>query len=243
MLAQAMADPAMPFLRAGGDGVVRRLRLRSGAPDAEGSVLVAIEDAQPQYQAELQLQRRLQFERLLSDAAKTRVRATAERLDAGLCDALGRIGLFFGVDRAHVFLFDEAAGTQSNTHEWVASGISREAQHLQDVPLDTYPWLLAQLRADRVFRIASLDRLPAEAVNERAEFEREGIQSILVVPMWHAGVLRGFVGFDSVRRAMRWDEHYVVGLRLLSQMLAATLQAHRSDLPWLPAATERRHPG
>lgn len=243
LLAQTLADPSMLFLRAGADGVLRRLRLRTAATFPQGCRLVAIEDAHPQYQVELQLQRRMHFERLLSNAATTLIRATPAKLDDALCEALGAIGMFFGVDRAYVFLIDEAAGTQSNSHEWVANGISREAANLQGVPLDTFPWLLEQLRADRVLRIASLDRLPPEARNERMEFEREGIQSILVVPMWHAGVLHGFVGFDAVRKPLRWDEHYVIGLRLLSQMLAATLAAHRGAGAVLTSPVERRHPG
>lgn len=69
--------------------------------------------------------------------------------------------------------------------------------------------------------------LPPAAVSERREFEREGIQSILVVPMWHGQRLRGFVGFDAVRRAVTWDSDCLAALRLLAQMLAGVLEAAR----------------
>jgi diguanylate cyclase (GGDEF)-like protein len=67
--------------------------------------------------------------------------------------------------------------------------------------------------------------LPAAAVNERVEFEREGIQSILIVPLWLGPELHGFVGFDAVRTQVEWGEHYVIGLRLMAQMLASALEA------------------
>lgn len=174
---------------------------------------------------ESQLQRRLAFERLLTGASARLIRSTGPALDEAIVSVLGEVGGFFSVDRAYVFLLDEAAGTQSNTHEWVAAGISREAHNLQDVPLTTFPWLMAQLRADQVFHVDRVADMPREAVNERTEFEREGIQSILIAPLWLGSSLLGFVGFDAVRRQVEWDSHFVVGLRLMAQMFASAIEA------------------
>ena len=163
--------------------------------------------------------------RVLSGESARLFRYRGGALDDAIVDVLGSVGAFFEVDRAYVFLVDDAAGTQSNTHEWVAPGISREAHNLQDVPLDTFPWLMQGLRADKAFEVPRVADLPPEAVNERAEFEREGIRSILVVPLWQGAALHGFVGFDAVRRHVDWGEHFVVGLRLMAQMVASALEA------------------
>ena len=195
-----------------------------------GQLIVLAYDDRPHQEIERQLQRRLLFERLLTEASAALIRSTNEQLDATIVDMLGSIGAFFGVDRAYVFLINDVAGTQSNTHEWVSPGISCEAHNLQDVPLTTFPWLLGQLRADHVFRVERVAELPAEAVNERTEFEREGIQSILIVPLWLGPHLHGFVGFDAVRTQVEWGEHYVIGLRLMSQMLASALDARTLSL-------------
>ena len=190
-----------------------------------GRVVVLAEDYNLHQDVEQQLQRRLLFERVLTEASAALIRSSNEQIDAAIVDVLGSIGAFFGVDRAYVFLIDEVASTQSNTHEWVSPGISREAHNLQGIPLTTFPWLLEQLRADHVFRVERIADMPAEAVNERAEFEREGIQSILIVPLWLGSSLHGFAGFDAVRTQVEWGEHYVIGLRLMAQMLANTLEA------------------
>jgi diguanylate cyclase (GGDEF)-like protein len=206
---------------AGGAESLLALHLSPAAqPDR---VVVLAEPAQRD--VERQFERRLQFERLLAECSAALIRSGGEQLDGAVVASLGAIGAFFRVDRAYVFLFDEAAGTQSNIHEWVAEGITREAHNLQDIPLDTFPWLLQQLRADRVFRVERMADLPAEAVNERTEFEREGIQSLLVVPLWIGTRLHGFVGFDAVRSQVEWGEHYVIGLRLLAQMLSSAFEA------------------
>lgn len=190
-----------------------------------GRVVVLAEDYNLHQDVEQQLQHRLLFERVLTEASAALIRSSNDQIDTAIVDTLGSIGAFFGVDRAYVFLIDELAGTQSNTHEWVGPGISREAHNLQGLPLTTFPWLLEQLRADRVFRVERIAEMPAEAVNERTEFEREGIQSILIVPLWLGSSLHGFAGFDAVRTQVEWGEHYVIGLRLMAQMLANTLEA------------------
>ena len=208
------------------DGRAPCLELHVGPPgDGDGHRLVAAHDCTRWQGIEAQLQRRLAFERLLTGASATLIRSSGDRLDDAIAAVLGSVGAFFEVDRAYVFQIDDGAGTQSNTHEWVAAGISREAHNLQDVPLSTFPWLLARLREDSVFQVERVAELPPEAHNERSEFEREGIQSILVVPLWQGTNLHGFVGFDAVRRQVAWDDHFIVGLRLMAQMVASALEA------------------
>ena len=213
------------------DGTRLRLKIQGVAiashPDRK---VVVLEDIGPREASERQLQRRLLFERLLTEASAALIRSIDDELDVIIVNMLGAIGGFFGVDRSYVFLIDETAQTQSNTHEWVAPGISREAANLQDIPLTAFPWLLQQLREDRVFRVEDVAGMPAEAINEREEFEREGIQSILIVPLWTGLRLDGFVGFDAVRQRVEWSEHFVMGLRLMTQMISNALEARAMSL-------------
>jgi diguanylate cyclase (GGDEF)-like protein len=171
------------------------------------------------------LRHRLDFERRLTAVSASLMRSGDASLDAAVVEALGQVGSFFHVDRAYVFLFDYEAGLASNTHEWVAPGISAEADNLQGMPIDIFPWLLARLQADEVVTFADVDELPPEAAAEREEFEREGIRSIAIVPIWDGAVLSGFTGFDAVRARIAWDEDYLIGLRLLAQMLGSALRA------------------
>lgn len=219
------ADPPIRHLARTRDGRTSRLELHVGAACAAGYRIVAAHDCGRWHGIESRLQRRLDFERLLTASSAQLIRASGKALDEAIAAVLGSVGGFFEVDRAYVFLIDDVAGTQSNTHEWVAPGISREAHNLQDVPLSSFPWLLARLRADEAFNVPCVAALPDEAVNERTEFQREGIRSVLVVPLWQGDALHGFVGFDAVRRERDWDEHFVVGLRLMTQMVASALEA------------------
>lgn len=228
---EALADGgAVDVLLACGDGPARRVEVRIGPPiAADGGCVVLLRDVGDAAAARWRLERGIEFERLLTRGSALLMRSGDGELDAAIETVLGTTGSFCGVDRAYVFRFDEAAGTQSNTHEWVAPGISREAANLQDIPLDAFPWLLERLRGDHVVCHASLDTLPVEAHTERAEFEREGIRAILIVPLWSADRLRGFVGFDAVNARIDWEDACVVGLRLLAQMLAGALDARATS--------------
>ncbi|HSM10508.1 MAG TPA: EAL domain-containing protein, partial [Lysobacter sp.] len=166
------------------------------------------------------LGQRLAFERLIAALSTDLIHAPSERLDALIEQGLGRIGRLFAVDRAYLFRFSPDGSSLSNTHEWVEEGISREAENLQEVPIDHFPWLMRELKAGRAVHVPVVAALPDSAATEREEFIREGIRSIVLVPVGEVGRPEGFIGFDSVRRERHWPRDILLGLRLVAQMFA-----------------------
>lgn len=164
------------------------------------------------------LEQRLDFERLIAALSTELIHAPVGELDSLIEQALGRIGSLFDVDRAYLFRFSADRTTQSNTHEWVADGISREAQNLQDVPMDHFPWLMEQLLEGRAVHVPVVAELGDNAATEREEFTRENILSLVLVPFGDGGHVEGFIGFDSVRRQRHWQSDILLGLQLVGQM-------------------------
>lgn len=142
-----------------------------------------------------------------------------ERIDTGINGALAEIGAFAGVDRCRVFLFDEAQAHVSNTHEWCAPGIEPAIARLQNLPVDDYPWVIPQMLRGEVAHVPRVSALPLAARAERAEWEREAIQSILLVPMNTSSGVAGYVGFNSVRAEKRWPHELIVMLRYFGEMV------------------------
>lgn len=171
------------------------------------------------------LEQRLAFEHLIAALSTDFINAPAERLDALIEAALGRIGSLFTVDRAYLFRFSADRATMSNSHEWVADGIGREAHNLQDVPFGTFPWLMGELVAGRDVHVPDTAALPDEAASERGEFQREGIQSLALVPFGNEGAPEGFIGFDAVRSRRHWPVEIMLGLRLVGQMIFNAFRA------------------
>lgn len=171
------------------------------------------------------LEQRLAFEHLIAALSTDFINARPDRLDALIEQALGRIGSLFEVDRAYLFCFNHQQQTMSNTHEWVAEGVSRESHNLQGVPFSTFPWLMRQLAIGQDVHVPDTAALPDEAASERSEFHREGIRSLALVPFGNAAEPEGFIGFDSVRRHRSRAPEIMLGLRLVGQMIFNAFRA------------------
>jgi len=147
------------------------------------------------------------------------ITASPAAIDESINRALKAIGNFVGADRSYVIRFDFQAETIRNTHEWCREGIEPQIDNLQDVPIEMFNWVIDQLADLQVVPITEVADLPDEAGAAKEEFEAEGIQSLLLVPLVSEGRCIGTVGFDFVTQARSYSE---IEIRLL-QMSGATL--------------------
>jgi PAS domain S-box-containing protein len=72
--------------------------------------------------------------------------------------------------------------------------------------------------------VPRLSDLPSEAMQEKQEFEQQGIQSVLAVPMVIGGKVMGFIGLDSVREGKMWAEDTYSLLKIVGQVFANALE-------------------
>ncbi|TVR31976.1 MAG: bifunctional diguanylate cyclase/phosphodiesterase [Nitriliruptor sp.] len=148
-------------------------------------------------------------------------------LDAGIGDALRRIGEFAAVDRSYMFLFDADLVLMDNTHEWCASGIEPQIDDLQRVPADLISWWLPQFDLGNVVDVPSVADLPDERSGERDLLAPQDIASQVTVPLLTAGRLVGFIGFDSVRSQRAWSDGAIRLLRTVANAISSALLLDR----------------
>ena len=156
-------------------------------------------------------------------------------LDAGIDDALRRIGEFADVDRSYMFLFDADFVLMDNTHEWCASGIEPQIDELQRVPADQISWWLPQFVQGNVVYVPSVADLPDDRAEERDLLAPQDIVSLVAVPLLTAGRLMGFIGFDSVREQRAWSDGAIVLLRAVADAICSALMRREA----IEALTER----
>lgn len=194
--------------------------------DRVAGIVGAFMDITERTRAEAELRHRSAFERVVTTISTRLVGCTPEEVDAGIDEALAAIGEFAGVDRSYVFLFRDPPTSMDNTHEWCAEGVSREIANLQGLPVASFPSVQVVQKGCE-YHVPRVADLPDPSV-ERAEFEREGIQSLLLVPVQTAGRVLGFLGLDSVRCERTWSGDDITLLRIVGEIFASVIERQRA---------------
>ncbi|MFN2290953.1 MAG: GAF domain-containing protein, partial [Anaerolineae bacterium] len=186
-------------------------------------------DITDQKEAEAALQYRAAFESIISTISTDFINTTLDDIDDRIHEALHVIGEFMGVDRSYVFLFSEECSAMDCTHEWSAPGIEPQIEWLQGMAVKELGWSNEQLLQGKSLHIPRVADLPPEAEAERREFQRQGIQSLVTVPMVYRGAVIGFVGFDSVREEKVWSKDSLQLLNLVAAVFVNALEHKRAQ--------------
>lgn len=190
----------------------------------------ALRDSEERHrQAREELQYRVRFENLITSISTHFIHLPSDRIDMGINYALHAMGEFAAVDRSYIFLFSPDKAMVDNTHEWCSRGVDPQIESLKGLKVSRYPWFMEKIRCLQAIHVSRLSELPPEAAAEREEFEREGIQSLVIVPMVHRGSIRGYLGFDSVRKQKNWSDDNIQVLKMAGEIFVNALERKKVD--------------
>lgn len=174
------------------------------------------------------LAQRFELERLISRISSAIVMCTYAALDSEIERCLQWIAEYTRTDRSYLFLIQDERYAD-NTHEWCAQGITPQKQQLQQLELcDDYP-MVQKIRAHQVINYPDVANLPEESQVEREILTRQGIQSMLAVPMVSNRRLVGFIGIDAVVTRRCWLEDDIYLLRICGEMFTHALEHKRTE--------------
>lgn len=209
--------------------------------DAQGKLTYfngLVLDITEQKKNEEDLKYRVNFENLILSLANNFINLTPKEINPAIDAALRSIGEFTNVDRCYLFSFSEDKKSMSCTHEWCAPGISVQIDQLQNLGIEALNWSNQKLIRGEVLHIPSVKDLPLEANNEKEEFTRQGILSLLAVPMVYQGNVIGLLGFDAVRSYKTWSEQSVNLLKVAGSIFTNALENKRSQEKLIQAHEE-----
>jgi PAS domain S-box-containing protein len=199
------------------------------SPMSEQSVIWVARDISQRKQAQQSLQKRLDFEQLITDISTEFINLGPTEIDAGIQHALEAIGRFARADRSTIFQFSEDQACMENTHEWCAPGIEPQSQRSRGQSTDVMPWTIERIKRLEAVRVARVAGLPDEARPDQAEFQAQAIQSLICIPMVYRGEAIGFIGFDAVRRERDWSEDDAALLRVVGEIIVNALEHKRAQ--------------
>ncbi|MDI6451886.1 PAS domain S-box protein, partial [Anaerobaca lacustris] len=196
--------------------------------DSDGNVVLLVErlqDITDRKKAEERAHFDNHFRDLVAKASACFVQMGDNRsFDEAVDQALASLGQLFGVDRSYLFRFSEDLTTMDNTHEWCAEGITAQKDRIQKFPSDSMAWWKARMLERHPVQIPDVDALPAEAATEKEEFQSQGIQSLICLPICDDQKrLIAFFGFDAVGAPHLWPEEQVAMLQVLAEIIGSTI--------------------
>ena len=196
----------------------------------DGYVNIYGRDITERKRADEVLRRQAEFEVIISGLLARFASCTAAEVDNEIMSGLKEIGLFLGLESIFVILTSRESGTWSSVYNWIEPGFPSFVQKYQNVPIGTNPWSEKALLRMEAIQINSLDDLPPEAESERREWKREGLKSLLLVPLRGRGKLvTGSTGFRSYSRQIQWTREHIRSLRLFSDAVANVLERKRVE--------------
>jgi len=179
-------------------------------------------------QAEEKLREHEKLQRLLMNLATECINVPLEKVDETINGMLKTVGEFTKVDRVYIFKHDYSRRVTSNTHEWCAEGVPPEIDNLQDFPFERFIDFLETNQKGNIVHIPDVAKLPANH-SMRSLFEAQGIQSVIMLPLFSEGVNTGFVGFDAVKQKKVFTEQEINLLKVLAEITSSVLARQETE--------------
>jgi formate hydrogenlyase transcriptional activator len=176
-----------------------------------------------------------QFDRLAGTLSARMARLRLEDIGAAIASALEQISEAAGVESCRLIEFSEQGDV---VREHYPPGA---AQAQSGHSARTESWLTERVLRGELVTIAELTEFPVEATAARERARRAGVCSALGVPASLAGRVVSALIVDGARGPRRWPQPLVERIRLVAEILGATLQRwrHESALQSSVAEIER----
>jgi PAS domain S-box-containing protein len=170
-------------------------------------------------------------EQLIAGISASFVNMPSDQLDAGVTQALKKIGQFSGTVRASLFMLDDDLSTITNTHEWCADPTDSQIQLLQGIPFEAFGYYQEILLKLENVIVSRLDDLPPDKARGEREWVKEhGFRPLLFIPMLFNGKLRGTMGFyGRVAEEIDWPEEFIEMLRFAGNIIISAIQRRQAE--------------
>jgi PAS domain S-box-containing protein len=201
--------------------------IRVGDEDRIVGLAIDISDLK---RAEKELERHVEFERLLLEISTRMINIPTSAIDDAISDTLREICRFAGVDGGYVFLRSADGRSVSLTHSWHTGRLNYQLETLQGLPLDGSRWTVQRLIEERQPLVVSrLDELPPEAAPERELNQAAGVEAYVSVPLVYGDEVVGTFGFDVAEGPRTWTDTELSLLKMVGQIISNALQRKRTD--------------
>jgi signal transduction histidine kinase/ActR/RegA family two-component response regulator len=102
------------------------------------------------------------------------------------------------LDGERTYIFEQnSSGGDDNTYEWTADGVEPEKENLQDVPAEVCASWYRNFRVGKHIVIEDMEDIRETDPLQYENLKRQGIRSLVVVPLYDGDRIVGFYGVDD----------------------------------------------
>jgi PAS domain S-box-containing protein len=186
------------------------------------------------------VQKQSKLQGIASTFAVELLKSPIEELDLVVEAGLGEIGRFLDTDRVYIFQLNTLELTMSNTHEWVATGVSPEKENLLNLPYSAFPWWMDQIQLNETIYIPDTSELPDEQKDLKEILEMQSIKSLLVVPIEGREGIMGFIGMDFVTDHWAFDKFTHQVIKYISSLISGSLESKMDQMRIIDLLAQER---
>ncbi|THB67139.1 MAG: PAS domain S-box protein, partial [Spirochaetaceae bacterium] len=194
----------------------------------ETRMLICLQDVSEHTRRMQDAELQLKFQHIIADISKRFISLSAGTIESSIQITLQKLGELFLVDRSYLFRYSPDMKTMRMTHEWCAPNISPQIDSLGEIKCQSMPWWTRAMKTMLPLHIPNVNDLPPEAAAEKAEFQREEIQSIIAIPIRDTNnQLLGFLGFDTLTVQYEWPADHIGKLQITAEIIAGAIIRQR----------------
>jgi PAS domain S-box-containing protein len=135
---------------------------------------------------------------------------------------LEEMGMLFDLDRIFIYYFSKDPTFMQIECQWNKKGIRPKRETQEEEVVYELPWLIRTIKNNDFVAMSNIGELPTEAVFEAEAFSSEGIKASLIIPLKVGNKIIGFIGYESLSKAIIWDENQIKILREVSMFFSYT---------------------
>lgn len=168
------------------------------------------------------LQKRIDVEELLVNISTRFINLPPEAMEEEFLQVLERVARFLGSDRIYIYQFSEGSKFISMTHEWCDAELPSLQGDRQNLLVEDHRWFVDTIIKRENIAVSRIQDLPS--ANFRTFLMKNGIRSLLVVPLVDGGRVIGAIGFSWVKKEKTFQAEEFMVFRRIADFFASSLQ-------------------
>jgi PAS domain S-box-containing protein len=198
--------------------------------DSTGKVIGCysiVEDATKSIETEEILEKKFRKEKLISHISGRFINSTLNDIDLEINNSLELMAKFLDAQRAVLYSDNKDQDYMTKSHGWHAEGLHSYVGIKGTIKKNA--WISEQFHKQLIVSVPDVKQFPDEGKLIKEEFEKMGIVSIVMVPLFYKSIFKGFIGIDSVNKKKEWDESEFYLLKLIGEMITSLLERKSTE--------------